>query len=161
MTKSQRIVLYVAFLALVWVLWSGHLKPLLLGFGALSCALVVLLMLRMDRQFPQERFWLRVLPRLPDFWLWLLVEVIKSNIHVARIVLSRRLDLAPEVVKIRALPPDRLGQAVLGNCITLTPGTVTLDDHEGELTVHCLTSHNALDLRQGGMNQRVAALTRW
>ena len=61
----------------------------------------------------------------------------------------------------RAESPDEFGQALLGNSITLTPGTVTLDDHEGELVVHCLTDATAKDLEAGGMNRRIAALTRF
>jgi multicomponent Na+:H+ antiporter subunit E len=110
--------------------------------------------------FPQERFWLHLLPRLPAFWLWLLWEVVKSNVKLARIMLSLRPEVSPTLVTITAEPKDALGQAILGNCITLTPGTVTVDDHEGTLQVHCITRQNADDLEGGAMNRRIAALTR-
>ncbi|MFU8814580.1 MAG: Na+/H+ antiporter subunit E [Pseudomonadales bacterium] len=143
----------------VWLGWSGYLKPLLLSLGLVSSALVIWLSARMGA-FQEESYWLRVLPRVPKFWLWLIWQVVKSNLRVAKIILTPRLAISPTVVTVKALPPDPLGQATLGNCITLTPGTVTLDDHEGELLVHCITQQDASALTEGEMNRRVAALTR-
>ena len=48
--------------------------------------------------------------------------------------------------------------AILGNAITLTPGTVTIDVHENRLLVHCLTSNSAQGLRSGEAERRVARL---
>jgi multicomponent Na+:H+ antiporter subunit E len=47
---------------------------------------------------------------------------------------------------------------LLGNSITLTPGTLTLDVYEGRLLVHALTPEGAETLRRGEMQRRVAAL---
>jgi len=46
----------------------------------------------------------------------------------------------------------------LGNSITLTPGTLTLDVHQGVLKVHALKESGARDLLSGEMNRRVAGL---
>ncbi len=161
MTQLKQVGPYFALMLATWLIWSGQTKPLLIFFGVVSCALVTLLLLRMDSALPRERFWLRLLPRLPRFWLWLGGEIVKSNLHVAAAILSPTLKIQPRVVTIRAEAPDEFGQALLGNSITLTPGTVTLDDHEGELVVHCLTDATAKDLEAGGMNRRIAALTRF
>ena len=72
--------------------------------------------------------------------------------------MSPKLAINPTVIRLTALPEGPVGQAILGNSITLTPGTVTLDDHEGDLLVHCLTREGAEALQQGEMNRRVAAL---
>jgi multicomponent Na+:H+ antiporter subunit E len=154
-----RMLVSLVFLMAVWLGWSGFFEPLLLTLGLVSCSIVILLSARMGA-FQEESYWFRVIPRIPGFWLWLIREVVKSNIQVAGIILSPRLAISPTLVTIRALPPDPLGQATLGNCITLTPGTVTLDDHEGELLVHCLTQGNASELIEGEMNRRVARFTR-
>lgn len=156
----HQITLYGLFLFAVWLAWSGYFKPLLVMLGVVSCALVLLLVVRMHVGFPQERFWLRLLPRLPRFWLWLFWEVVKSNIRLARVILSPNPPVDPQLVTIDAEPDNALGQAILGNCITLTPGTLTVDDHHGTLQVHCITRGDAEDLRAGAMNRRVAALTR-
>jgi multicomponent Na+:H+ antiporter subunit E len=78
---ALRIFLSLMFLLIVWLGWSGFLKPLLVSLGIVSCVIVVLL---------ECAHWLRLLPRLPGFWLWLLKEVVKSNLKVARIMLSPR-----------------------------------------------------------------------
>ena len=53
---------------------------------------------------------------------------------------------------------QHLDVAILGNSITLTPGTLTLDVYEGRLLVHALTPEGAESLRRGEMQRRVAAL---
>ena len=159
MPRVWRAPLNLAFLFAVWIGWSGYFKPLLLFLGVISCLLVAFLVSRMEH-VEKAGGWMRIIPRLPGFWLWLLGEVVKSNIQVARIILSPRPPMSPTVVTVKALAPDPLGQATLGNCITLTPGTVTLDDHEGDLLVHCLSQAGARDLADGEMNRRVTALTR-
>lgn len=159
LTFWLRMLLSLAVLMAVWLVWSGFLTPLLLSLGAVSCALVLLLSVRMGA-FQENSDWLRLLPRLPAFWLWLGKEVVKSNFAMARAIWSRHPPRSPTVVTIRALPESRLGQAILGNCITLTPGTLTIDDHDGELSVHCFDAAGATNLLEGEMNRRVARLTR-
>ncbi len=160
MTRARQVILLFVLLLATWLIWSGYLKPLLIAFGVASCALVVVLAARMDALLPPRQFnWLRLLPRLPGFWVWLAAEVVKSNLQLAAVILDRRLPISPRLVTIDAEPASELGQAILGNCITLTPGTVTLDDHAGKLQVHCITTDTAAALEEGSMNRRVAALT--
>ena len=142
-----------------WLLWSGLFKPLLIGLGVVSCLLVLGLSQRMG-MFNKDVFSLRFIWRLLPFWGWLGKELIVANLEVARVVLSRHMKINPTVIRLQALSGDRVSQAILGNSITLTPGTVTVDDYEGELLVHCLTREGADALIEGEMNRRVAALSR-
>jgi multicomponent Na+:H+ antiporter subunit E len=141
-----------------WLLWSGLYKPLLLGLGVFSCLLSLYLAKRIS-YFDRDVFSFHLWPRLPRYWGWLLKEIVKSSIDVARIVLNPRLPIDPVVVKLDAEPGGPIGQAILGNSITLTPGTVTLDIADNQLTVHCLTRQGADLLLAGEMNRRAAALT--
>lgn len=142
-----------------WLLWSGLFKPLLIGLGVVSCLLVLVLSQRMG-MFRKDGFSLHLILRLLPFWGWLGKELVVANLQVARVVLSRHMNISPTVIRLQALSEDPISQAILGNSITLTPGTVTVDDHEGELLVHCLTREGADALIEGEMNRRVAALTR-
>lgn len=155
---APAVALLAVVLATAWLLWSGLYKPLLLILGLLSVVVVLVVAARMDL-LRRERFVLHVGPRLPGFWLWLMREVAVSSFRVARIVLHPRLPVSPTLVRIRALAKGPVGQATLGNALTLTPGTVTIDVHEGELLVHCLTAKDADALRSDDLNRRVAALT--
>ncbi len=154
----MRISLTLVVWMMAWLLWSGLYTPLLVTLGVVSCLLVMVLARRMDF-FAKGVYSLHLTPGLIPFWGWLGGQLIKTNLQVARLVLSPRLTISPTVVRIDALPPDPVGQAILGNSITLTPGTVTIDDHEGKLFVHCLTREGADELLEGEMNRRVASLS--
>ncbi len=55
------------------------------------------------------------------------VELILSNIAVARVVLSSPLDVRPGIVAYQTELRSDLAITFLANLITLTPGTLTLD----------------------------------
>lgn len=144
-------------LAAAWLLWSGLYKPLLLGLGAFSCALVVYVSLRM-RLFEYSFFTLKFGWRLLGYWAWLAKEIVKSSLQVTRAVLSPGLDISPTVTEVDAQSRHPVDIATLGNCITLTPGTLTMRIRDGRLIVHALTREGAEDVLEGEMNRRVAAL---
>ena len=144
-------------LAAAWLLWSGIYKPLLLGLGAFSCVLCVYIAHRVG--FFERTSGLHVIPKLPGLSWWLLVEITKSSLEVVRIVLNPKLPISPTVVYLDAEPKGPVGQVILGNSITLTPGTVTLDVYKNRLTVHCLTEEGAQALKSGDANRRMAELT--
>ena len=143
-------------LMLSWVLWSGIYKPLLLWLGLFSSLLTLWMAQRMG--FFRPAMPLRSLLRLPGYWWWLLQEVVKSSIEVARVVLSPSLPISPALVELRTTEVSEAGKVILGNSITLSPGTVTIDMHEDKLLVHCLTRDSAEELRSGEVQRRTAGL---
>jgi len=152
-----RVLLLAAVLAVAWLLWSGLFKPLLLALGALSCGITLYVIHRMG-YFVNETFAFRYSPRLLGFWAWLGKEIVVSSIEVTRIVLRRQIAVEPRIVTIDVSELDALDQTVLGNSITLTPGTLTLDVFDDCITVHALTANGAAALEEGEMLRRVAAL---
>ena len=144
-------------LVAAWLLWSGIYKPLLLWLGAFSCVLSLYIAHRVG--FFKQSTGIHLLPRLPRFSLWLLVEIVKSSLEVVRLVLDPKLPISPTVVTIKAKPEDEVGQVILANSITLTPGTVTLDVFDDRLLVHCVTREGAQAIEAGDANRRVAELT--
>ena len=155
-STPQAVVLLFLILAISWVLWSGLYKPLLLGLGVFSCVLTVILAQRMG--FFRHQAVIKVLPRLPGYWWWLLREIIVSSIDVAKLILSPSLPISPTVVEVQAKTQSDVARVILGNSITLSPGTVTLDMHEGRLLVHCLTRESARALQEGEADRRAARL---
>jgi len=153
----MRAVLLLGLLMAAWVLWSGQFQPLLLGLGAFSCLLTAYLTRRMG-YFDNDVFALRFRLRLLSYWAWLAREVLRSSLEVARVVLDPRLPISPRTIEIKATASHPVDQAILGNSITLTPGTLALDVHRGKIQVHCLTEAGAADLLSGEMDRRVAAL---
>jgi multicomponent Na+:H+ antiporter subunit E len=144
-------------LTAAWLLWSGLFKPLLLGLGLFSVIVTFYIVRRMG-YFDNDLFALRFSFRLFGYWAWLGKEIISSSLSVARIVLDPRLPISPRVMELKATAPHPVDQVILGNSITMTPGTLTLDLHGGVIKVHALTEAGARDLMSGEMDRRVAQL---
>lgn len=146
-----------AAMAAMWLLLSGHYEPLLLGFGVVSCVVVVAISLRMDvvdREGHPVHLGRGALTYIP----WLLIEIAKSNIDVARRILDPRLPISPTRLKVKASQTSELGQVVYANSITLTPGTVSMVVQDGYIDVHALTADGARSLAAGDMDRRVTAM---
>ena len=156
-STTARMLLLLLLLVAAWLLWSGLFKPLLLGLGAFSCLLTLYLTRRMG-YFEHEVFALRFGPQLFAYWAWLAKEIARSSFEVARIILTPRLPISPQVFEIRATATHPVDQTMLANSITLTPGTLALDVHDGVILVHSLTKSGADELITGEMDRRVAAL---
>ncbi len=67
-----------------------------------------------------------------------IIELIKSNIDVARIVLNPKLPINPGIVELESKLSSDFAKMVLANSITLTPGTLTVDIIENKIFVHWL-----------------------
>ncbi len=149
--------LTAGLLAGTWFLWSGHTKPLILLWGALSVLLVMWLRARMDAvDGSREKYVLGFRPLL--YVPWLLKEILLSNLHVAKVIVSPSLPIRPRLVRVPANQRTELGQVWFANSITLTPGTLTLDTRDGEFLVHALTDVTAEGLLEGTMDRKCAAL---
>ena len=152
-----RLILLALLLVAAWLLWSGLYKPLLLILGAVSCVLTLWVVKRMG-YFDADVFAFRYNIRLMGFWGWLGAEIVRSSIAVARHVLSPTLKVEPRVVRLDVSHLEPVDQALLGNSITLTPGTLSLDVDQGELLVHALDVDGAQGLIDGEMQKRVEDL---
>jgi multicomponent Na+:H+ antiporter subunit E len=74
--------------------------------------------------------------------------IIQSNIAVARTLLFNKPPAKPMFVIMETSIMSNWGRVLLATCITITPGTVTIDvDPEtGRFIVHALTEENAVGL---------------
>jgi multicomponent Na+:H+ antiporter subunit E len=135
---------------------------LLLGLGLASTLICTYLALRMrkaDGEGSQFKI-LQHVHQLATYWPWLLLEIAKSNMQVAKIILSGKLNIDPVMIRLKAGQATEMGQVIYGNSITLTPGTITVDIEDGELLVHALTQSGADGLHEGEMDRRITALER-
>lgn len=142
-----------AVLVLLWLGISGVYKPLILGLGVASIALVVWISRRMDvvgvEHNPVLYSW-----RLPVYWGWLVWQIIVANFQVAACALNPSR-LQPSVVRVPVPQKTAVGKVTYANSVTLTPGTVTLLLNPGEMTVHALHQASREDLESGAMAQRI------
>lgn len=67
-----------------------------------------------------------------------LVELVKANIAMMRVVYAPRIDIKPGVVKIRTKLKSPIGRLALANTIALTPGSLVLDIKGETLYIHWL-----------------------
>lgn len=153
-----RILLLLSSLVVGWLAWSGLFKPLLLGLGVLSCLLTFMIVMRMG-YLKSEIFHPKFGLRLLGYWFWLGREVFRSSLEVSRVILDPKLPVSPRVIDVVSTSSNPMKQVILGNSITLTPGSLTLDLYKGVLRVHTLTEGSAKDLLEGEMDRRVANLS--
>ncbi len=141
-------------LAVLWFLLSGHTEPLILAFGVLSVVFVSWFAARM-KVIDGESYPFTLIPRLSTYWLWLLLEIVKSSVDTARRALGPKSAVQPVVFDVPATQRTDLGRVIHANSITLTPGTVSLELDEGTIRVHALHGDVAKDAIESGMNDRV------
>lgn len=138
-----------------WLVLSGQYTPLLLVIGAVSSFLVVLLGSRMA-VIDREGHPIDLVLRAVWFWPWLLWQIVKSGLDVSRIILSPSLPISPTLINVRASQKSAVGLVTYANSITLTPGTVSVEVEDDEITVHAITHAGAQDLAEGGMDRVVS-----
>lgn len=155
-------VLLIIGLALLWVILSGKLDFIHLGYGVLSIVLVLVLTrsLTGSRSDPKQ---IEVLGRI--HWgkallypFWLLWQVIVANFQVAWLILAPSLPIDPVLVCFKTGMKSPLAKVTLGNSITLTPGTFTLRIEGDEFLVHAIHEKLATGLLDGSMQRKVAAV---
>ncbi|MBL4803869.1 MAG: Na+/H+ antiporter subunit E [Alphaproteobacteria bacterium] len=149
---------FVLILASFWLISSGMFKPLLLTFGAISIVIVIALIMRMKSKDAESYPIIMPAWRLPGYLLWMIGQIVVSNIDVAKRVWLGKSSISPTIFTVRATQKTDVAKVLYANSITMTPGTVTLSVREDVLEVHALTKAAAEELKKGEMDRRVTAL---
>jgi len=149
------LLLFVALIGF-WVVVSGQIDPskgsnvYLMICGFFSCLLATWLAWKTEF-LKDEGNVTRVLIGQVVFLPWLFVQMVKSNLSVARIVWSPRSckSLKAKLLTTPTTLKGDLATTIYANCITLTPGTVTVrvDCEKGELLICALNDASAAGLR--------------
>lgn len=96
------------------------------------------------------------------YWSWLIVQIFIANFQIALVVLSPKLPINPQIVVFKQKMKNPLSHLSLGNSITLTPGTLTVDIDEDTYIIHALTNETAASLyfenNQGEVREKIAHL---
>lgn len=142
----------------IWVLLSGKLDPFHLSMGFISCGIVSYL--SCDLLFPSFKMkgllgqWIRFAWYIP----WLMLEIIKANLHVTYLAFHPRMMelIDPRIVKFPSKLKGDLALVTFANSITLTPGTITVDvSIDGNFKVHAIDKASG-DPLPGEMEARIA-----
>ena len=126
--------LWNILLALTWAFMSGQFTPgnfllgFVFGYGILFLA----------QRMVGRSFYFRRVRRIIGFLLFFLKELVVANLRVAYAVVAPKPRLRPGVLAIPLDVQTDLEITTLANCITLTPGTLSLDvsDDRRVLYIH-------------------------
>lgn len=160
--RHRGLILQALLLAGIWLILSGKFELIYLFWGFISISFVMWLSHRLHNVplAPGEPCGTTriIIPRLIVYLFWLLWQIILSGVYVAYVVLHPRLPIQPMIVRFTSRQPNVLARVILGNSITLTPGTFTLDIQDSLFTVHALTRTTEEGFVSGEMEANVARL---
>lgn len=143
-----------------WLVMSGKLEAFHIITGILAVSFVVWLDRRLGPLSKDEdTISLHAhFAKLPIYLPWLAWQMILSSIHVGKVILVPRHKIHPMMLKFNSQMPSNAARVILGNSITLTPGTLTLDIQGDTFLVHALDVQSSESLLAGDMQKRVGRL---
>lgn len=154
----------LSFTALMafWVLMSGFLDAIHLSLGVLTVASVLLL----NRQLKSHQFFSDDMENISSlrfhrafmYLFWLLYQILIAGFHVLLAILRPKMNTRPAIVTFRADLPSAHAKVILGNSITLTPGTLTVDIEGDRFTVHALDEQSYAGILSDEMPRQVLNL---
>jgi multicomponent Na+:H+ antiporter subunit E len=146
-------ILGALFLFAFWLLLSASCDVVHVAAGAVASAVVIWLK-PPGGGSARAISWLAGLRYLP----WLIGRILKSGFHVSRLILHPALPISPRLIRHETPLRSDAELVVLGNSITLTPGTITVEVAPGELVVHAIDEASCADLANGALDARVGRL---
>lgn len=128
-------------LALLWMFMNSNFTVTGFFVGYTLGIVVVFIM----RRFLPGRFYMKRVYAILKLTIIFLVELIKSNFSVLRIVLSPKIDIHPGFFAYPTDLEDDWEIALLSALITLTPGTVivAISDDQRTMYIHALDLEEA------------------
>ncbi|MFO7827437.1 MAG: Na+/H+ antiporter subunit E [Bacteroidales bacterium] len=135
MKIKNRIALFF-ILMVVWILLNNTLRGEIIIIGLILSVIITLLFGANLRIFDELKFAPASLGYTLIYLFVFLIELIKSNLDVARRVLTPSLPINPGIVKTKTILKSKMGRMILANSITLTPGTLTVDIKGDTLYIH-------------------------
>ncbi|RLE03977.1 MAG: cation transporter [Candidatus Aminicenantes bacterium] len=149
-------------LAGLWLILSGKFDYFHVTIGFLSAALVTLVHLRLNHHLYFRHGIAQVRPlrlvKMVFYIPWLTWQIILASLQVAYVVLHPKIPINPSLIKFRTKLPNVTAKVILGNSITLTPGTLTIRIDNDEFIVHALMDASATSIIDGSLPFQVAKL---
>src|SRR6056297_2731394 len=134
--KIKNILVSFAIAFVFWILLNNSFDPLLLAIGAGLSLLLSLIFCASCDIFSEIKLTPAALFYTIIYLMVFLFELIKSNLDVARRVITPSLPINPGIVEVKTKLKSKMGRMILANSITLTPGTLTIDIKEDTLYIH-------------------------
>ncbi|MEA3444935.1 MAG: Na+/H+ antiporter subunit E [Bacteroidota bacterium] len=132
--KNFSIIFLILFM--VWILLNNSFTPTLMATGLIVSFVVTVVFCSKCKMFGDQKLNPKAIAYAFIYLVVFLKELVKSNLDVARRVLSPSLPINPGIVEVKTTLKSKMGRLILANSITLTPGTFTVDIHEETLYIH-------------------------
>lgn len=137
--NNQRVMINVFLtLFILWLMLNSALSFDIFFSGVFICALLAYFLAPMATKYGDIRFNSQVVYHYILYLGIFIVELVKANLQVAKIVISPKISITPGIVKVKTQLKTPIGRWVLANSISLTPGTLVVDLIEDTLFVHCI-----------------------
>lgn len=141
---------------------SGFLDAIHIGMGVVSVVgvLYVNYQLKSHRFFDDDMQDLKELRfgRAVYYVGWLIVQIVASGFHVMSVIVKPKMPIRTTLLTFKVDLPSAHARMILGNSITLTPGTLTIDIVGDTFTVHCLDSNSYEGIIDDTMPRQVLKL---
>ena len=129
---------------LLWVIFNGNFTLEIALFGVVIATAVFAFTCRFaDYSIEKEKLLFKNLFRIIRYVVVLVIEIVKANFAVVRLILSQEEEIEPALVTFRSDLKTAAGRSALANAITLTPGTITVSVEGDEFCVPCLDKEMA------------------
>lgn len=157
--RLKRLIIMTVLLFIFWLIMAEFASISEWWIGLLASLLVVVFLrnaliekedLSPIRLFQGKLLFLFFIYWLKDLWV--------ANVEVAKIVLSKKMDIQPDFYTLVQPLKRPFNQSLFANSITLTPGTLTVDFDDETLLVHALLPHHIEDLQKAKTWFYIAAL---
>ena len=143
---------------LLWILFNGRITTEILLFGIAVSAAVYAVSCRLFGYSIKKDLALgRKFSRIVILFFVLLREIIKSNLAVVKAVYSRKQP-DPQYAEFDTVLKKNGTRVALADCITLTPGTITLECDEQTTVVHCLDQSMGEGLEGSEMEKQIGKI---
>ena len=142
---------------LLWVIFNGRITFEIIVAGVLISLLLDLFVrkiLRLNLTLSNLWKFLKIFPDALFYVIVLLIEIVRANLLISKLVLANEIEVEPCLVKFNTSLKTEAARVALANSITLTPGTITISLEGNEFLVHALDREIAKGL-EGSIFERL------
>ena len=126
-------------LLILWIIFNGKFTWEIFGIGAVVCAALYLFLCRfMGYSIKKDWQAIKKIGQILGYVGSVIIEVLKANGQVIHFILTSKYEIQPKLVHFKTDLKQEVSRVALANCITLTPGTITVSLTQDNLLVHCL-----------------------
>jgi multicomponent Na+:H+ antiporter subunit E len=143
-SKKANIIMHFCLMMGFWLILSGLYDLFHISLGVISVLTVLWLNAKIrdynffeDELQKESNFKVYRLLYFIPFLIW---EIISSSLRIAYLIIHPKMPIKTGIIKFKTNLPSMPARVLLGNSITLTPGTVVLQIEKDEFIVHSLTS---------------------